>query len=96
VGGKIVYAAGDFNEFDVPLPPISPDWSPVRYFGGHQTPDTHYTGVANACTSPTCAVHGHKNGHDGKLSTWLGLDNSAKSQPGFENPWAIGCGCFAY
>jgi hypothetical protein len=51
--------------------------------------------AANACVSASCAVHGHSHGHDGKLSTWLGLDNS-KSQASFENPWAVGCGCFAY
>ncbi|MCB4809967.1 amidohydrolase [Methylovorus menthalis] len=95
VGGKIVYAAGDYQHYDTPLPPASPDWSPVRYFGGHQTADTHYA----ACSSPGCAVHGHAHphahGHDGKLSRWLGLDQD-RQRPSFDNPWAIGCGCFAY
>ena len=36
VGGKIVYAAGDFARFDeAPPPPAMPDWSPVRSFGGY-------------------------------------------------------------
>ncbi|ADQ85763.1 amidohydrolase [Methylovorus sp. MP688] len=96
VGGKIVYAAGDYQQHDAPLPPASPDWSPVRYFGGHQTPDTHYATHA-ACASPGCSVHGHAHhhGHDGKLSRWLGLDQDSQ-RPSFDNPWAIGCGCFAY
>ena len=34
VGGKIVYAAGDFARFDEGgVPPAMPDWSPVRSFG---------------------------------------------------------------
>lgn len=90
VGGKIVYAADDFKSYDAPLPPISPDWSPVKRFGGYQ-------GGHINIDSSQCAVHGHSHahGHDGKLSRWLGLDGS-KKKPNFDNPWAVGCGCFAY
>lgn len=35
VGGKVVYAAGQFAEHDTPPPPAMPDWSPVRRFGGY-------------------------------------------------------------
>ncbi|MEM7709595.1 MAG: amidohydrolase family protein [Pseudomonadota bacterium] len=36
--GRIVHGAGDFVAFDPdPLPPIRPDWSAVRTFGGYQT-----------------------------------------------------------
>ena len=35
VGGKVVYAAGDFAALDNPPPPAMPDWSPVRRFGGY-------------------------------------------------------------
>ena len=36
VGGKIVYAVGDFASFDEgEVPPAMPDWSPVRTFGGY-------------------------------------------------------------
>src|SRR3984957_17268852 len=34
VGGKVVYAAGDFKALDQPPPPAMPDWSPVRRYGG--------------------------------------------------------------
>ncbi len=37
VGGKIVYAAAEYEGLDEPLPPISPVWSPVARFGGYQT-----------------------------------------------------------
>jgi len=36
VGGRIVHAAGPFNSLAPPLPPASPDWSPVGVYGGHQ------------------------------------------------------------
>jgi hypothetical protein len=35
VGGKIVYAAGQFASHDKAPPPAMPDWSPVRRFGGY-------------------------------------------------------------
>ena len=91
VAGKIVYAADDFKSHDLPIPPVSPDWSPVKQFGGYQS------GAVNtsSCAIHGCVQHNHSAGHDGKLSRWLGLDGS-KDKPSFENPWAIGCGCFAY
>ncbi len=33
VGGKIVHACDDFSDFNPPLPPVSPDWSPIKYYG---------------------------------------------------------------
>lgn len=94
-GGRIVYAVEDFQSYDMPLPPASPNWSPVKHFGGYQhSPlDTGALQIAS-----TCAAHGcmhHHTGHDGFLSHWLGLDGN-NEKPSFENPWAVGCGCFAY
>jgi predicted amidohydrolase YtcJ len=34
VDGRVVYAAAEFASLDPPLPPVLPDWSPVRTFGG--------------------------------------------------------------
>ena len=36
VGGKVVYAAGDYNDMSPELPDIVPDWSPVKFYGGYQ------------------------------------------------------------
>lgn len=83
VGGKIVYAAEEFKSFDPPMPPPSPEWSPVAHYGGYAVPHWH---------GSSCMVHGH----DGKLSRWLGLNKTAHHRPNFDNPWALGCGCFAY
>ncbi len=91
VGGKIVYGTGEFSSYDSPLPPVSPDWSPVNRFGGYQSRDIDLTALH------TCQ-HGNSldYGHDGKLSQWLGLDKGRPNRPQLENPWAMGCGCFAY
>lgn len=35
VGGVIVHASDEFASFNIPLPPISPDWSPVKYYGSY-------------------------------------------------------------
>ena len=95
VGGKIVYADAEFKSHDAPLPPASPDWSPVRYFGGYQKVSTGYAPVAaSKCTVQGCSHHPYQ-AEDGKLSRWLNLDGQ-KDKPSFKNPWAIGCGCFAY
>jgi predicted amidohydrolase YtcJ len=38
VGGKIVYASEPFTKLAPPPLPVSPDWSPVREFGGYFQP----------------------------------------------------------
>ncbi len=35
VDGKPVYATAEFSELSPPPLPVSPDWSPVKYFGGY-------------------------------------------------------------
>jgi predicted amidohydrolase YtcJ len=92
VGGKIVYAADEFAAHDAPIPPASPDWAPVRYYGGYYQQGRGQE--AAACVVHGCATH-HATGSDGLLSRWLGLDGR-KTRMEFDNPWALGCGCFAY
>jgi predicted amidohydrolase YtcJ len=36
VNGKIVYAAGPFQQHDPGAPAVIPDWSPIKYYGGYQ------------------------------------------------------------
>jgi hypothetical protein len=99
VGGKIVYADAEFKSHDIPLPPVSPDWSPVRRFGGYQQADAVGSALPVASASMAVACHhNHVQGHDGKLSCWLGLSGQQGQQerPSFNHPWALGCGCFAY
>jgi predicted amidohydrolase YtcJ len=35
VGGRVVHGSGEFASLAPPLPPVSPDWSPVKHVGGY-------------------------------------------------------------
>lgn len=49
VGGRIVYAAAEYEGLDEELPPVSPEWSPVARFGGYQaTPAGGSSGARQA------------------------------------------------
>jgi hypothetical protein len=41
VGGKVVYAANEFSKLAPPALPVSPDWSPVKRFGGYARVEEH-------------------------------------------------------
>jgi predicted amidohydrolase YtcJ len=97
VGGKVVFAAGDFAPLDEAAPPPAmPDWSPVRRFGGYaawgdpkgaghaalQRKATQMCGCAHQCT-----IHGHDH-----ATAW------SKSLPisDLKSFWgALGCACWA-
>ena len=95
VGGRIVYAAGDFSSFDPPLPPASPSWTPVGTFDSPAMRTAAAApGVANArschdgCTA-SCGIHGH----DHKIAWTTPLPIAEDAKPSF---WgALGCSCFA-
>ncbi|WP_262495011.1 amidohydrolase [Kordia jejudonensis] len=36
VGGNVVYGSDDYEKMNPPLPQVTPDWSPVKYYGGYQ------------------------------------------------------------
>ncbi|MFJ9624007.1 amidohydrolase [Streptomyces sp. NPDC101181] len=49
VDGRVVYAAGEYEGLDEPLPALSPGWSPVAHYGGyHATPAPSRGGAAQA------------------------------------------------
>ena len=84
VDGKVVYGAEEFSKLSPPLPPASPDWSPVRSYGGWVTPSR-----ADAVGRPAhrCATHVHAEGHR----------TIATSRPALASLWGpLGCGCWAY
>lgn len=35
VGGSVVYGSGAYSSLSPELPPVSPDWSPVKHYGGY-------------------------------------------------------------
>lgn len=96
VGGKVVYAAGEFAELDDnPLPPAMPDWSPVRKYGGFAAwkqggasgvPLQQVASSACGCAR-ACGLHGHDH-----RRAWMS-DAPTADHKGF---WgALGCACWA-
>ena len=55
MGGKIVHASGDFTPLAPPLPPVSPDWSPVARYGGY-----HHGTAPTALHREGCACQSHR------------------------------------
>lgn len=92
VGGRIVHGAGPFATLAPPLPPPSPDWSPVKRFGGYQHQPARADALAAAsgasCCTTACGVHGHSH------AAAYGARVPASDLAGF---WgALGCACFAF
>ncbi|KRA74609.1 amidohydrolase [Lysobacter sp. Root667] len=92
VGGKVVYAAGEFVAHDVPPPPAMPEWSPVRRYGGYAAwadPSAARTPVAaSGCgCSHGCRVHGHDH-----IAAW----DSQVPAGDLKSFWgSLGCACWA-
>ncbi|WP_193164376.1 amidohydrolase [Microbulbifer hainanensis] len=95
LGGDIVYAAGPFSDLDPPLPPVSPDWSPVRSeptpgmraYGRVTAPVTGARACSDGCASG-CTLHGHSH-----QIAW----NSPIPVADKTAFWgALGCSCFAF
>jgi hypothetical protein len=69
VDGKIVYAKEEFTAYDLELPPVSPDWSPVKRYGGYNNSHTNDGASKNGHED-----HTHMPGH----SHWvMGADGRA-------------------
>jgi hypothetical protein len=82
VGGKVVYASAEFSKLAPPALPVSPDWSPVKHYGGyHQTTKTAIEAPERVAFSTTCdkAPHG--------AHRWV---------LGEAGMWELGCDCFAF
>lgn len=87
VGGKIVYAAGDFEDLGPRSIPVLPDWSPVVKVPGHWRPNSPLQTQVHQCSGP-CAVHTHSH-EKARMS------NAPVSD--FAGFWgAFGCSCFAF
>lgn len=93
VGGAVVHAEEDFTDLAPPLPPASPDWSPVAAVpspGARQAARGAETRFARACHDgcrTVCSLHGHDHG-----IAWTN-PIPAKDLKSF---WgALGCSCFA-
>jgi hypothetical protein len=79
VGGRVVYAAAEFERLGPPPLPVSPDWSPVKTYGGYARMDQHQ---AHARRQPGDLLHAFGE----KAHAWV------LGQSGL---WSLGCDCFA-
>lgn len=91
LGGRVVYGKGDFSNLAPPLPPVLPEWSPVKRFGGYQERRLGQPGAARMTSmcgcSSACAVHGHDHAYAARRGA------PTSDAKGF---WgAFGCGCWA-
>lgn len=87
VGGKVVYAAGDFEKLSPASVPVLPDWSPVIKVPGHWRPNSPLQAQVHQCSGP-CGVHAHSH-ERARLSSVPVSD--------FQGFWgAFGCSCFAF
>ena len=79
-GGKVVYAAAPFAKLATPQLPVSPDWSPVKTYGGHWRSAS--PAAKSARTSQTIA------------SAKLGAERSCATIHDTASHWWFGCACF--
>lgn len=98
VGGKVVHGDDEFAAIAPALPPATPDWSPVNYFGGYykvnrgadraMVAQQHAVAAAACGCDAGCQVHGHAHGR---------AHNAAVSDSGQAGFWgALGCSCWAF
>ena len=96
VGGKIVYATGDFTSHDPTPIPVMPEWSPVRAFGGYGAP----LDAKKAARSGVPLQRHHHAGcnlHQGFMQAWNRVvDGNSSDRPRFSEFWGQGCSCFAF
>ncbi|MEL6447741.1 MAG: amidohydrolase [Pseudomonadota bacterium] len=90
VGGRIVHGDSDFSSLAPPLPPASPDWSPVRHQDGAWRPSAHAHRDHHHHHEhgEACAVHGHH--------PEIAWDNPVPVRDAHVFWGALGCSCFAF
>lgn len=87
VGGKVVYAAGEFGPLSPGELPVMPDWSPVALVPGHWRDSAPLQASVHQCSGP-CAVHAHS--HDRVRTSSVPVSD-------YQGFWgAFGCSCFAF
>ncbi|TNE46165.1 MAG: amidohydrolase [Deltaproteobacteria bacterium] len=91
VGGNVVYGKGSFSDLDPGIPPVSPGWSPVGRYGGHQRFNAAITHSNRVEQALSCCGHSHSHGHShGHHGHHHGHNHQAPT--GFDL-WGLGAGC---
>jgi predicted amidohydrolase YtcJ len=85
VGGKVVHAAQEFARLAPPVPPASPDWSPVKHYGGYAPQKAAKAPGSKAGRMSSVCDHVHAAGS--KARHWV---------MGESGLWSLGCDCFAF
>ncbi|MFA6223760.1 MAG: amidohydrolase [Desulfomonilaceae bacterium] len=80
VGGRVVFAADEFQRLGPPPLPVSPDWSPVKAYGG-------YAGTGATQTKSGAHTGDHSHAVGTHAHRWILGDSGL---------WALGCDCFAF
>ncbi|SFH53667.1 hypothetical protein SAMN04488020_12113 [Palleronia marisminoris] len=94
VGGRIVFADGDFAHFDPPMPPVSPDWSANATFsspGERPAPMAPAAVGMRGChagCSNGCGLHGHDHG--------IAWSNPLPVRDKSAFWGVLGCSCFSF
>jgi len=84
VGGRVVYADGDFSALDPGVPPAMPDWSPVNFGSRYWKGDAARAAMRTLPAARACGVHTHAHAPATDLADANGF-------------WgALGCSCWAF
>jgi predicted amidohydrolase YtcJ len=82
LSGKPVHASGEFSNLAPPLPPAMPDWSPVNYYSGYQTPNEAVAAAVATSGAQRVAAHRCQGVHPHTRASELWGD--------------FGCACWAF
>ena len=82
VGGKVVYASAEFSKLAPPALPVSPDWSPVKHYGGYQQVDKATVETPERVAFSSTPDKAPRGAHRWVL--------------GEKGLWELGCDCFAF
>ncbi|MDJ0655470.1 MAG: amidohydrolase family protein [Xanthomonadales bacterium] len=100
LGGEVVYADDAYSDLNPPLPPASPDWSPVEHYHGAHRHHAHDHGQnhphSHAHNLAACASqdHHHCDMHGSNRNIVWSSPVPARDPHAF---WgALGCSCFAF
>jgi predicted amidohydrolase YtcJ len=75
VGGDVVYATSEFSNLAPPPLPVSPDWSPVKEFGGYARPSVETVAMRRSRAASSTVEKQNHISVLGDLGLWqLGCD----------------------
>jgi len=82
VGGNVVYASAEFSKLAPPVLPVSPDWSPVKRYGGYHQADKAIVEAPERVAFSSTRDKAPRGAHRWVL--------------GEKGLWELGCDCFAF